>query len=313
MTLKYTNKIILLALLTFSFSSWSAAPCSGKKGGISHCNGTQFVCNDGSESKSKKDCSSYINGDKKQSKAEASSSVISNPESVAQGNTEITRSGDIVKLDYEGFTIWVDCSRRGAVKFRYNAQRDNGNEKRYDKFFIDDNVPAECQQTTSKAYGSEYDRGHLVPANHLDYSKIAIKQSNSMTNILPQAKNMNRGAWLLTEEIVECYRTDIDELLVIGGVIWGNNPADDYFVQSHGVQTPDAFWKVIIRGVGQDERAIAWIVPNSQDATRKNLDRYLVTVDEIEKITGEKIPVADYAKQDKPSASWLIPRGCNKG
>jgi endonuclease G len=51
-----------------------------------------------------------------------------------------------------------------------------------------------------------------------------------MTNILPQAANMNRGAWLQTEEIVECYR-DIDELLIIGGVIWGNNPKDDYFVE----------------------------------------------------------------------------------
>jgi len=313
---KNMKKIILLSLLTLltlSFSSWSAnVPCSGKKGGISHCEGSRFICNDGSSSKSKKDCSSYINGDKKQSKADSSSSVISNPETVAQANTEITQSGDVLKLDYPGFTVWLDCSRRGAVKFRYNAQRDSGNEKRYDKFFLDSNVPAECQQTTAKAYGSEYDRGHLVPANHLDASAEAIKATNNITNILPQAKNMNRGAWLLTEEIVECYR-DIDELLVVGGVIWGNNPADDYFVQSHGVQTPDAYWKVIIRGVGQDERAIAWIVPNSQEATRKRLDDYLVTVDEIEKITGEKIPVADYAKQDKPSASWLIPRGCNKG
>lgn len=81
----------------------------------------------------------------------------------------------------------------------------------------------------------------------------------------------------------------------------GNNPADDYFVQSHGVKTPDAFWKVVIRGTGQDERAIAWVVPNSKDATRKHLDNYLVNVDELEKITGEIIPVADYAKPDKPS------------
>ncbi|HIG39559.1 MAG TPA: hypothetical protein EYQ14_03340, partial [Gammaproteobacteria bacterium] len=44
------------------------------------------------------------------------------------------------------------------------------------------------------AKGQRYDRGHLVPANHLDYSKKAIKQSNYMTNILPQAANMNRGA-----------------------------------------------------------------------------------------------------------------------
>jgi endonuclease G len=133
-----------------------------------------------------------------------------------------------------------------------------------------------------------------------------------MTNILPQAANMNRGAWLLTEEIIECYR-DIGELLVIGGVIWGNNASDDYFVQSHGVKTPDAYWKVIVRGKGQDERAIAWIVPNLNDATRANLDNYLVTVEEIERFTGEKIPVADYAKYDKPGTSWLIPKGCNKG
>lgn len=31
-------------------------PCSGKKGGISHCSGGKFICNDGSVSKSKKTC-----------------------------------------------------------------------------------------------------------------------------------------------------------------------------------------------------------------------------------------------------------------
>lgn len=226
--------------------------------------------------------------------------------------TGAIRPGNLLKLDYEGFTVWLDCKKRGAVKFRYNAQRDTGNEPRAKSFKLDPNVPAECQQTSTKGYGHGYDRGHQVPANHLDYSPIAIKQSNFMTNILPQAANMNRGAWLLTEEIVECYR-DIDELLVIGGVLWGNNPADDFFVQSHGVQTPDAFWKVVIRGADQDERAIAWIVPNSEDATKKNLDRYLVSVDELERVTGEKIPVADYAKHDKPKRSWMIPRGCDKG
>jgi endonuclease G, mitochondrial len=96
------------------------------------------------------------------------------------------------------------------------------------------------QLKTYKQKGQRYDRGHLVPANHLDYSKVAIRQSNFMTNILPQAANMNRGAWLLTEEITECYR-DIDELLIIGGVLWGDNLNDDFFTESHGVKTPDAF------------------------------------------------------------------------
>jgi len=224
------------------------------------------------------------------------------------------KNGKLTRLDYEGFTVWLDCSKRGAVKFRYNAQRDTGNYKRHGSFFLDPQVPKECQQYSGKTYkaanGSKYDRGHLVPANHLDYSKSAIKASNTMTNILPQAANMNRGAWLMTEEITECYR-DIDELLIIGGVIWGNNLADDYFVKSHGVKTPDAFWKVIIRGVGQDERAIAWIVPNSQDAKRNVLDSYQVPVAEIERVTGEKIPVADYVKKTK-SNPWVLPKGCDK-
>lgn len=228
------------------------------------------------------------------------------------GSAPTSTVSTLRKLEYEGFTLWIDCARRGAVKFRYNAQHDTGNYPRSKKFSFDPNLPIDCQQTSYKGYGHGYDRGHLVPANHLDHSAVAIRQSNFMTNILPQAANMNRGAWLLTEEIVECYR-DIAELLVIGGVIWGDNPADDHFVQSHGVKTPDAFWKVVVSGIGQDERAIAWIVPNSQDAKRGQLDNYLVTVDEIERVTGEKIPVADYAKHDKPAASWLIPRGCDKG
>ena len=31
-----------------------------------------------------------------------------------------------------------------------------------------------------------FDRGHLVMSNHMDDNKLAIKQSNYMTNVLPQ-------------------------------------------------------------------------------------------------------------------------------
>jgi endonuclease G len=191
---------------------------------------------------------------------------------------------------------------------RYNAQHDTGNRPRHKNFYLDPHVPSRCQQIPTASYrrsGTRYDRGHLVPANHLDYSKAAIQQSNYMTNILPQAANMNRGAWLLTEEIVECYR-DIDELLVIGGVIWGNDAADDFFLESHGVRTPDAFWKVIIR----EGRVIAWVIPNSQRATRKRLDQYLVTVGHLEQVTGQRLPVPEYLKAEMPEASWLLPIGC---
>jgi endonuclease G len=303
--------LVFMVVLILPFPALAQnTPCSGKKGGISHCDGPKFVCNDGSYSRSKKNCSSEYSGEN--DTREQTSPIANKHATETSEKNRITHQGNVLKFDYQGFTVWLDCQERAPVKFRYNAQHDTGNEARAKNFSLDPNVPKECQQTSAAAYGQGYDRGHQVPANHLDYSSEAIKQSNYMTNILPQTSQMNRGAWLMTEEIVECYR-DIDELLVIGGVIMGNNPADDYFVRSHGVKTPDAFWKVIIRGSGQDERAIAWVVPNSKEATRKQLDRYLVSVDELEKLTGESIPVADYAKHDKLPASWLIPAGCNKG
>ncbi len=221
-------------------------------------------------------------------------------------------SKKIQRVDYEGFTLWLDCNQRGAIKFQYNAQRDTGNFSRLENFYLDKNVPSECQQTSAKSYGHNYDRGHLVPANHLDYSKKAIADSNSMANILPQAATMNRGAWLLTEEIIECYR-DIDELLVIGGVIWGVNPKDDYFVKSHSIKTPDAYWKVVIRGGVNNEQVISWIVPNSASAQRSKLDEYLVSITEIERQTGEKLPVNAELKKNALKKSWVLPKGCHKG
>jgi len=53
-------------------------------------------------------------------------------------------------------------------------------------------------------------------------------------------------------------------------------------------------------------------VPNSEEAKRKKLDGYQVSVSEIERVAGEMIPVADHAKYDK-SNPWVLPRGCDKG
>lgn len=223
------------------------------------------------------------------------------------------RGKEIYQAHYNGFTLWIDCDLRGAIMFRYNAQRDTGNFKRHSKFYLDDTaqIPDRCLQKSTSSYKApdqSYDRGHLVPANHLDYDKLAIKQSNYMSNILPQASNLNRGAWLASEELIECYR-DIDELLVIGGALFDEDTSRDFFVASHGVRTPSSFWKVVIR----NDRVIAWLMPNSKDAKRSMLDHYLVSVAEIENVTGITIPVENYLKGAKAGSSWIIPIGCNKG
>jgi endonuclease G, mitochondrial len=55
------------------------------------------------------------------------------------------------------------------------------------------------------------------------------------------------------------------------------------------------------------------VIPNSAGAKRDRLDEFIVTIQELELVTGEAIPVDEYIKQEKPEHSWGIPRGCNKG
>ena len=71
----------------------------------------------------------------------------------------------------------------------------------------------------------------------------------------------------------------------------------------------DAFWKVLIR----EERAIAWVIPNTAEATRTRLDQYLVSIAHLEARTGETIPVDDWLKEDVPEVSWTMPVGCDRG
>lgn len=56
------RRVLLAGMLAACWLAFSPAhagntPCSGKKGGISHCAGATFVCNDGSISASKRVCS----------------------------------------------------------------------------------------------------------------------------------------------------------------------------------------------------------------------------------------------------------------
>lgn len=50
-----------LALLSMPVQA-ANKPCSGRKGGVSHCQGDTFVCNDGSVSASKKSCQATFGG-----------------------------------------------------------------------------------------------------------------------------------------------------------------------------------------------------------------------------------------------------------
>ena len=209
------------------------------------------------------------------------------------------------QVDYQGFSLWLDCEKRAATRFEYTLGKDTGNEERTKyKYRLDPSL-GDCQQLSTESYwkesGETHQRGHLVAFNHLDYSEESALDSNQMANILPQHKTLNQGAWKVTEEITECFR-EFGTLKIIGGAIWDSNPR---ILETRGVDVPDYFWKVIFR----DGDQIAWIMPNDDTATSEALDTFIVSLLAIEKATGYGFS-DDLDKSVKAGASWGLD-ACN--
>ena len=206
------------------------------------------------------------------------------------------------EVKYQGFTLWLDCEKRSAVRFEYTIGRDTGDEKRkgYKKYRLDPSL-GDCQQLSTKSYWKEsnqtYQRGHLVSFNHLDYSPESATDANQMANILPQHKTLNQGAWKATEEIAECFR-EFGVLRVTGGAIWDAEPR---VLAVHRVDVPDYFWKVIQK----ENDAIGWIIPNDNTATGDALDSFVVSLKDIEDQIGVHFN-ASYDRSGRPDQSWDV-------
>ncbi len=189
---------------------------------------------------------------------------------------------------YDRFTVCLDCTNHGAIAFQYNLAADQSALSSSGSWDLDDTVPASCQPTSTASYRTPavprsvgtYDRGHLVPANHMDDSATLMEQTYVTTNALPQHSDFNQegGARFRTEVISECYR-DITPLSIWGGVVWDGSHGDDFFLASHGVLTSDHWWKPIYRH--DTDEYIAWIFPNGPLATDDRMDDFDLSIAEL--------------------------------
>ena len=268
-------------------------------------------------------------------------------------------------LNYSFGQLWVDRRKRGVLRFKYEARKDCGCFDRHGTFsmaplsslsdtgksvdiqqYSTRSYPKYCVDPTrnSKAWSMEglsasqikdqcnevlaYDRGHLIPANHFDHSKLMIKESNFMINILPQINKMNRGAWLETEMIIECLR-DKEALTVYGGVVYPTQnidstleARDNWFTKTHGVSNPHYFWKIIVasrNGIYKsDNGVIAFWIPNTVEATAKRTSSYVVSLTELENklsyygALNEKFTSFSTAEKNHVPSYWAPLAGCDR-
>ena len=235
--------------------------------------------------------------------------------------------------NYNAYSLEIQCgeSYGYAVRFSYElVGNDTSNFDRLSSYSYDDSLPRNCQQKSRSSYShpqctsdsrqsNEYcfDRGHLVMANHIDNSEVNMVEANRMTNILPQATGFNQagGAWHKTEEIIECARDSsiVEKQVIFGGALY-TDTSNDYFLESHGIPTPDTFWKVVVRNFTNNDskpQVGGWVFPNHYTSSDDKLwSEYLTPVAEIQRLTGDRMPElpSDYSEL----SIWKVPTSCDK-
>lgn len=218
---------------------------------------------------------------------------------------------DYITVNYPGFSLYLNCKLRLTTKFSYVLKKDTDNNQRKNKYYIDENIDASCQQYVNFPYKYPYERGHLVASNHMDSNIKTLYYSNMMVNIAPQHNILNSGSWYKTEVYSECYR-DINPILVLGGIIIDDNSKTD-FLTSHGVLIPSYFWKVLVTKdpVTNEDKSMSWIFPNDKTATYTNTNTFIVSMDKIEEIIKSTLPVNKSLKNTEGPV-WEIPKNCDK-
>ncbi|RKR06631.1 endonuclease G [Kushneria sinocarnis] len=186
-------------------------------------------------------------------------------------------------LRNEGYMVgWSDLRRNPLwVTYRLTRVADPDAPPRPDGFRED--VRAIWRTTSSDYTGTGYDRGHMAPnyAIAVVNGRAAQRDTFLMTNVSPQRPALNRKLWQRLEEVI------IDDFVPHFGTVWvTDGPIFDADITRLPslIEIPDAFYKILVVP-GRQPRMLAFIMPQKVSGNEP-LDRFVVSVDEIEARTG---------------------------
>ena len=167
------------------------------------------------------------------------------------------------------------------VAWHLTATHTKGPYKRSAMKFHEDKEVEGPSVTTEDYARSGYDRGHMCPAGDNKWNEQALEESFLMTNICPQAHNLNTGDWNDLENKCRSWAKKYGDIYIVCGPILRN--LRHRRIGKHHVTVPEAFFKVILCMRGKP-KAIGFVYENEDG--HKPIAAYSTTIDVVEKATG---------------------------
>ena len=138
---------------------------------------------------------------------------------------------------------------------------------------------------------SGFDRGHLAPnyALAVCHGPDAQRASFLMSNVVPKLHALNSGLWRdLEVRIADRYTRRYGDVWVANGPVFlPGVPARRIGTFDAAIRVPDAFWLVVAeRTPAGALRVQALVIPHEGIWRARDLRPYLVSVDEVERLTG---------------------------
>lgn len=188
-----------------------------------------------------------------------------------------------IKLQRTGYTVSYNNFYKTPnwVAWELTRQETKGDEERKNRFVPDPDLPEPRVEHADYTH-SGYDRGHMAPAADMKWSKKAMEESFYMSNICPQNQKLNRDDWGDLEELCRSWARKYGTVYITCGPIYDQKHPKR--IGEHQVAVPDRFFKVVLIYNRKNPIAMGFLFENK--AHHQALQKYLVPVDSVEKVTG---------------------------
>lgn len=227
------------------------------------------------------------------------------PESI-KAEAKPTGDPNVYLVEYADKKVFMDCSKRAprmaiARVYKQEAYSDMTSSN----IFYERELPTKCQPTASLATGINYStmfdearyskhlNAKLIPepaTGLVDGLRYEIDPvSDSITNHFPALKEFYYGPLINYNKYIQCLRANTSFTL-INGLIYGDNNS---YKSTYGIDTPDFMWSVILLPNGLSQTYLFSNSPTRGREMNMNIERYVVSINELETTLGYKLPVGD--------------------